>query len=360
MSSHPNPKPSAPATDPVRTGSLYRVAIVGASTLKGKEVAEVLNDRNFPSVDVKLLDDDESLGQLESVRDEISFIQSVRAEQFENLDLTFFASDADCTDKNWKIARDAGSAIVDLSYALEDEPQAVVRSPWIDRQLGRVPVVELQPGPSVIAHPAAVVLALLLLRAKNAGVVEQVVGTIFQPASEHGQKGMDELHQQTVNLLSFQQLPKNVFDAQVAFNMLARYGVHSAPTLATIERRILKHYRRIAGNDAPLASLLLVQAPIFHGHAFALRVQLKDAVDVASMSRALAGEHVTVTSLAEDAPSNVNAAGQANILVSLHADVSDPNAVWLWAAADNLRIAASTAVECAEAMAASLPRGKIQ
>ncbi len=358
MSSHP--KPAAPTTDPARAGALYRLAIVGASTLKGKEVAEVLNDRNFPSVDVKLLDDDESLGQLESVRDEINFIQSVRADQFENLDFTFFASDSDCTDKNWKIARDAGSAVVDLSYALEDEPQAVVRSPWIDRQLGRAPVVELQPGPSVIAHPAAVVLALLLLRAKNVGVVEQVVGTIFQPASEHGQKGMDELHQQTVNLLSFQQLPKKVFDAQVAFNMLSRYGDHSAPTLATIERRILKHYRRIGGNEAPLASLLLVQAPIFHGHAFALRVQLKDAVDVAGMSRALFGEHVTVTELAEEAPNNVNAAGQANILVSVHADVSDPNAVWLWAAADNLRIAASTAVECAEAMAASLPRGKIQ
>ena len=84
-------------TEPVRAGNLYRVAIVGASTLKGKDVAEVLSDRNFPSVDVKLLDDDESLGQLESVGDEISFIQSVRAEQFENVDFTFFASDQECT-----------------------------------------------------------------------------------------------------------------------------------------------------------------------------------------------------------------------------------------------------------------------
>ncbi|MGH9566455.1 MAG: hypothetical protein ACRD4I_10750, partial [Candidatus Angelobacter sp.] len=52
--------------------SLYRVAIVGASTLKGKEVAEVLADRSFPSLDVKLLDDNESLGQLKPVGDEIS------------------------------------------------------------------------------------------------------------------------------------------------------------------------------------------------------------------------------------------------------------------------------------------------
>ena len=81
----------------LRTGNLYRIAIIGAGTLKGKEVAEVLNDRNFPAVDVKLLDDDESLGQLEAMGDEVTFIQNLRAEQFERVDFTFFASDPECT-----------------------------------------------------------------------------------------------------------------------------------------------------------------------------------------------------------------------------------------------------------------------
>ena len=115
----------------------------------------------------------------------------------------------------------------------------------------------------MIAHPAAVVLATLLLRAQKAGEVKQVVATAFEPASEHGQKGMDELHQQTINLLSFQQLPKSVFDTQVAFNLLSRYGEESVPTLAAVERRVMKHYRHIAGKDAPIPSLLLLQAPVF-------------------------------------------------------------------------------------------------
>ena len=346
--------------EPARTGNLYRVAIVGASTLRGKDVAEVLSDRNFPSLDVKLLDDDESLGQLESVGDEISFIQSVRAEQFDNVDFTFFASDQECTRKNWKAAQKAGSAIVDLSFALEDEPDAVVRSPWVERQLGKGLTPELQPGPSVIAHPAAVVLALLLLRAQKAGAVRQVVASVFEPASEHGQKGMDELHEQTVNLLSFQQLPKKVFDTQVAFNMVNRLGDQSAPPLASVEQRMLKHYRLIAGKDAPVPSLLLVQAPIFHGHAFAIHLEMAGAADVDAMSQALAGEHVNITHMADDAPSNVSAAGEAEILVSIVPDVNHANGLWLWAATDNLRVAASTAVECAETMAATRPRGKIQ
>jgi aspartate-semialdehyde dehydrogenase len=359
MSSNFKPAPAS-HTEPVRGGNFYRLAIVGAGSLKGKEVAEVLNDRNFPSIDVKLLDDEEALGKLETVGEEVTFIQNVRTEQFHNIDFTFFASDPESTRKNWKTVRDAGSAIIDLSSALEDEPDATVRSPWIERQLGQPLIPQLQPGPAVAAHPAAVVLALLLLRAQKAAPVKRAVATVFEPASEHGQKGMDELHEQTVNLLAFQQLPKNIFDTQVAFNMVARYGEHSVPSLATVESRVLKHFKKIVGKDALLPSLLLVQAPIFHGHAFAIHVELGQVADIESISRALAGEHVKLTLGAEDAPSNVNAAGQVDIQVSIAADASQPNGFWLWAASDNLRIAAATAVECAETMAATRPRGKIQ
>jgi aspartate-semialdehyde dehydrogenase len=346
--------------EPVRAGNFYRLAIVGAGTLKGKEVADVLNDRNFPSIDIKLLDDDESLGKLEAAGGEVTFIQNVRTEQFHNVDFTFFASDSDSTRENWKTARKAGSAIIDLSSALEDEPDAAIRSPWIERQLGQPLIPELQPGPAVVAHPAAVVLALLLLRIEKAGPVERAVATVFEPASERGQKGMDELHEQTVNLLSFQPLPKNIFDTQVAFNMVARYGEHSAPSLASVESRVLRHYQRIVGKDAPLPSLLVAQAPIFHGHAFAIHLELGQVADIENISRALAGEHVNLTHGADDSPSNVNAAGQADIQLSIAADASHPNGCWLWAASDNLRIAAATAVECAESMAAARPRGKIQ
>jgi aspartate-semialdehyde dehydrogenase len=61
---------SAGAHSELRATNAYRVAIVGAASLMGKEIAEVLRDRNFPAVDIRLLDDEESLGQLEAVGDE--------------------------------------------------------------------------------------------------------------------------------------------------------------------------------------------------------------------------------------------------------------------------------------------------
>jgi aspartate-semialdehyde dehydrogenase len=339
--------------------SLYRVAIVGAATLIGKEIAEMLKARNFPAVDVRLLDDDESLGRLEALGDEVSFIQSVRAEQFERVDFAFFASDSHCTRANWKTARDLGNTIVDLSFALEAEAGASVRSPWVERQSQQPVPPELQPGPVVGAHPAATVLALLALRSAKAGIVQRFVATVFEPASEHGQKGMDELHEQTINLLSFQELPKNVFDAQVAFNMLARYGPRSEPALDVVSQRVLQHYRQIAPGAAE-PSLLLLQAPIFHGHAFSIYLEMEKPVALDDFSQALAGDHIVVAHGPEDVPTNVSAAGQGDILVSLARDANRENGVWLWAATDNLRIAALTAVESAETMTASRPRGQIQ
>ncbi len=354
------PKSALASHAPVARGNLYRAAIVGAASLKGKEVAEMLNERNFPAVDVRLLDDDEALGQLEAMGDEVTFIQRIHPEQFEHVDFTFFASNQDATRKNWKGARDAGSAIIDLSVALEEEPGANVRSPWVERERGQTPPPELQPGPCIVPHPMAVTLALLLLRASRAATIRRAIAQIFEPASEHGQKGMDELHQQTLNLLSFQPLPKDVFDVQVAFNMIARYGQKSEPSLDSIEARIPRHYRKIAGDAAPQPSVLLVQAPTFHGYALSLFVEMDKPLDVDDLFQALAGDHVTIPSGEEDPPSNVSSAGQSEIQLSVKSDAGKPNGFWLWAAADNLRIAAVTAVECAESMTATRPMGKIQ
>lgn len=172
---------------------------------------------------------------------------------------------------------------------------------------------------------------------------------------------MDELHQQTVNLLSFQPLPKDVFDEQVAFNMLSRYGQKSQLSLESLESRVRRHYQKIAGADAQQPALMLLQPPVFHGHALAIYLEMEQAVDQDRLSQALTGDHVTLAGTEDDSqPSNVNTAGQANILVSLKKESARPNGIWLWAAADNLRIAALTAVECAESMIPTRPLGKIQ
>ena len=357
-----NEPKTAPGTHPevASWGGLFRVAIVGAASLKGRELKDVLSDRNFPAHDIRLLDDDESLGQLEAVGDEPTFIQNVLPEHLEGVDFTFFASEENFTRNTWSMAKKAGSDIIDLSYGLEGQPDVLLRAPWVEREIGSVPRVSLVGAPVRIAHPAAMVLALLLLRAAKVGKVSRAIATVFEPASERGKRGMDELHEQTVNLLSFQQLPKAIFDSQVAFNLIDRYGDKSAPSLATIEKRIRGDFQRIVHDKVAVPSLMLLQAPIFHGHAFSLYIELERPAKVEELTRALSGEHVEVSQGDEDSPSNVNAAGQEKIQVMVRQDAERDNGFWIWAASDNLRVSALAAVECAESLIPGRPRGKVQ
>jgi aspartate-semialdehyde dehydrogenase len=342
------------------TQNLFRVAIVGAASLKGKELKDVLEERNFPATEIKLLDDDESLGQLERVQDEVTLVQPVGRDELAQMDFTFFASDEDFTRKKWKLAREVGSAIVDMSYALENEPNIPVSAPWVERELGQLQQFTLESSSIVTAHPAAITLALLLLRARKAGAIRNSIATVFQPVSEQGRQGMDELHEQTVNLLSFQQMPTAVFDSQVAFNMLERYGRASARPMEATERRIASHLRRLLGDHAPMPALMLVQAPVFHGHTFSIYVELEKSMAAGDFARSIAGEHVLIARSPEDAPSNVNVAGKDEIMVAVRRDVVHENGFWLWAAVDNLRLSALTAADCATALAAVRPHGKVQ
>jgi aspartate-semialdehyde dehydrogenase len=140
--------------------------------------------------------------------------------------------------------------------------------------------------------------------------------------------------------------------------MVAGYGPKSELSLDAVAQRIRTHYGQIA-RGAPELSLQVLQAPVFHGHGFSVYLEMEKPVSVADLSEALAGEHVVVSS-AEDLPTSVSAAGQGDVLVAVSPDANHKNGVWLWATTDNLRVAALSAVECAETMTASRPRGQIQ
>src|ERR1039458_8958797 len=119
---------------------MFRVAIVGAGTLKGRELKDVLSDRNFPATDIRLLDDDESLGQLEAVGEEPTFIQSVLPEHMENVDFTFFAGDETFTRNTWPMARKAGSDAARAATAEKSGPADLANlSPFAESKCRALP-----------------------------------------------------------------------------------------------------------------------------------------------------------------------------------------------------------------------------
>jgi aspartate-semialdehyde dehydrogenase len=346
--------------------SNYRIAIVGAASIRGKQLNEALSESSFATAEFALMDDQQALGQLEAVGDEITFIQPVTAGSFERIDFTFFAGAGELTRRHWQAAQRAGSSIVDLSGALEGEAGVLVCAPWIQEAMGEAAVAgapNLHTPALVSAHPAALVLALLLERLQRAGAIRQVSATVMEPASEYGKAALDELHQQTVTLLSFQSIPLEIYDVQVAFNTVAAFGEAAKVSLAESEARIRRHYALLSGGRLPQLSLQLIHVPVFHGHTFSIAVEYERQVTLEQIETTLSGPHVEVILGDADAPGNLNSIGDQDVSVRVRLDeagMSQSRRLWLWASADNLELSALNAVECAQELRKLRPQGKVQ
>ena len=345
-----------------KRNSVYKIAIVGASTLLGKEMKDALSESSLAASDVSLLDEDEGLGQLDQVGDEITFVKAITADAFEHIDFTFFCGTEAVTLKFWREALRAGSTVLDLSGALDAEAGVLVRSPWV---AGQEMTADLFTPAVVPANPAALALALLMERVQQAAPVRQAAATFLLPASEFGRAAMDELHQQTVNLLSFQSLPKATFDAQSAYNLLIGFGESSKSNLGHTDARIRRQYSALAGRRLPPLALQTVSAPVFHGHAFSIFAEMERPVDLTGLEDALSGDHVDLVLEETDSPSNLAATGQNDILVRLRLEPGARNAnestrLWLWGASDNLRLHAQNAVDCALDLRRLRPQGTVQ
>jgi aspartate-semialdehyde dehydrogenase len=344
----------------------YRIAIVGAASIRGKQLNEALSESSFAASEFLLMDDQQALGQLEAVGDEVTFIQPVSADSFERVDFTFFSGSAELTRQHWQAALRAGSSIVDVSAGLEGEAGVLVCAPWVKDAMGEAAVAgapNLHTPAVVSAHPAALVLALLAERLQRAGAIRQVSATVLEPASEYGRAALDELHQQTVTLLSFQSIPTQVYDVQVAFNTVGAFGESAKINLAESEARVRRHYALLSGGRLPQLSLQLIHAPVFHGHTFSIAVEYERAVTLEQIEATLSAPHVEVIQTDADAPGNLNSIGDQDISVRVRFDeegVSQSRRLWLWASADNLELSALNAVECAQELRKLRPQGTVQ
>jgi aspartate-semialdehyde dehydrogenase len=176
----------------------------------------------------------------------------------------------------------------------------------------------------------------------------------FQPVSERGGEGISELEGQTIKLLSFQPMPEQVFDTQVAFNMSARWGAGSAERLSDVRAAIAREVQRYLAGRISLPAVTLVQAPVFYGHAFSAWAEFKSPVGEEILTTKLKSAGFQVVPPDEPSPSNLTAAGEAQPLITVpERDPNVPQGYWFWGAADNFRLASVNATQIAERLLAS-------
>jgi aspartate-semialdehyde dehydrogenase len=346
---------------PVARGQ--RVAVIGASSLLGKELLNVLEERKFPVSRLVTFEDDED-GQALPIVDLTEHSQVIVADpdvREEELDFAFVAASASAgrpaflrraleAQDGQPPAGPRPCVVIDLDGNLAGAGSRIPRVPLLDRAERSLDGAA-RPEVIVAPHPATIVISSLLLPLSEIVPLKGAVAHVFMPASEIGPRAIEELQRQTINLLSFQKAPQAVFGAQIAFNMLPRIGRSTQPSLQQREERIRTQLRLYLRDRAPLPALRLLQAPVFYSLALSLYVETAHSVAGEKLRQALAGKRVRMRRFSEPAPSQVEVTGSSSILLdAITADGEHPAGVWIWATVDNLRLAAENAVEIAESL----------
>lgn len=327
----------------------HRIVIAGASSLLGAELKSLLEESKFADWDFRLLDEEEAAGTLTEAGGEATVIQPVEEGSFEKARFVFFAGSSAFTTTNSNAAKRSHGKIVDLSGALACEGGAVVWFPKLDELRGSA--FSLTATAFAIPSAPGTAATGLTLALSRCGA-KRIAFQWFQPVSEAGRAGIEELESQTGQLLSFQSVGQPVFDAQVAFNMLDAYGADSVHKLDAACERVRAEVKACLGKSAVVPSIQVVHAPVFYGTMFSAYAELDPSADAGKIAKACADAGLVLTASGEAGPSNVSAAGEKAIqLAQPKADPVHPGIWWFWGAADNIRLPPANAVRLAEKLA---------
>jgi aspartate-semialdehyde dehydrogenase len=321
------------------------IALVGSDSLLGREIRDIAAVSGGLTLRL-IAADDEAAGKLTRVGDEPAVVTELTAENLSGARAIVLAGSTESSRRAIEIAVEDGAPLVDLTYAAEDLPEARLRAPAVEGDLEDA----AEGSVHVIAHPAAIAMAIFLRRLQSSEPVRRSIVHVLAPASEQGERGVMELQEQTVSLLSFKSVPRAIFDTQISFNLVARYGEEAPVKLEDAELRMERHLATLLdmageGEGAPMPSLRLIQAPVFHGYSFSIWVEFENDPGADTLEGVLSSELIDVRAGDQEPPTNVGQAGQSGISVGAIApDRNHPDAYWFWVVADNLRLQADNAV----------------
>jgi aspartate-semialdehyde dehydrogenase len=323
-----------------------RIVIAGASSLLGTELRALLGESRFAGGDFSLVDEPIAVGTLTEAGGEPAVIQPVEEGSFDRAQVLFFTGSRDFTRTNLDAALHTGAKIIDLSGVAAEREGTVAWFPKLDWLRGR----EFDTAAKVFAVPSAFSTAAsgLALALSRVGL-RRIMLTGFEAVSEAGRAGIEELESQTGQLLSFQGVGQPVFDTQVAFNMLDRFGPASSHKLRSIRERVLAEARACVDEKVAMPAIQIVHAPVFYGSAFGATGVFDIGTRAESIAQACVDAGFSMPPEADAGPSNVSVVGEKTVHLSTpEQDASNPETWWFWGAADNIHLPAANAVKLAE------------
>jgi aspartate-semialdehyde dehydrogenase len=329
----------------------YRVAVVGATGAVGRAMRSILAERDFPVKQLVALATAKSAGMKLDYRGDQVTVQELTPDSFKGIDLALFSAGGGTSQKFAPIARDAGCVVVDNSSAWRMDPDVPLVVPEVNPD-----DVDWHKG--IIANPncSTIQMVVAMKPLHDSVPITRVVVSTYQAVSGTGAKAINELVQQTGNLLAGRDPEIAVYPYQIAFNCLPHIDVFLEDGYTKEERKMVDETKKIMGDDSIAVSATCVRVPVQNSHSESINLEFAGPVSV-EWARELLAKAPGVQLMDDVAnkiyPMPIITSGKDDTYVGrIRLDPTIANGLNMWVVADNLRKgAALNAVQIAELLA---------
>ena len=326
----------------------YEIAIVGATGAVGRRMVSTLEERNFPVACLTALASSRSVGKTLLFRGKTIEVKELKEDSFKKIDIALFSAGGSISKKYAPIAVESGCVVIDNSSA------------W--RMKKEVPLIIPEVNPSalgkkwgIIANPncSTIQMVVALKPIHDRFRIRRVVVSTYQSVSGSGQKAVEELEQQSKDILEGKPAQSNVYPHQIAFNCIPHIDVFLENGYTKEEMKMVNETQKILGDDTIEVSPTTVRVPVFYSHSEALNVETElpmKADEVKDLLSLSPGISVVDNPEKSEYPQAIKACGKGSVVVGrIRKDLTRNNAINLWVVSDNLlKGAACNAVQIAE------------
>ena len=324
------------------------IAVIGATGAVGRVFLDILEERNFPTTDIRLCASERSVGKNLKVNGQEIAVELVTPELLSQVDIAFISASGDVSRQWAPIAVQQGALVIDDSSVFRMDPEVALVVPEVNAS-------DLDTNNGIVSIPncSTTPLVMVLKPLMDVNPVVRVIADTYQSVSGTGAAAVEELRTQSGQVLDGKNVEPSAYPHQIAFNALPHIEPFLENGYTNEEMKMVNETRKILHDDSIAVSATCVRVPVVVSHSEAIHIEFANPIspgEVRGILAAFPGIKILDDPTANVYPMPVNATGKDEVFVGrIRQDVSHPNGIAMWVVSDNLRKGAATnAIQIAE------------
>jgi aspartate-semialdehyde dehydrogenase len=313
-------------------------------------MVSILQERNFPVADLKLLASTRGAGTKMEFKGEEYSVEVLNESSFSGVDIGLFSAGGSVSEKFAPIAGRAGCVVIDNTSAFRMDPMVPLVVPEVNAH-----AIAQYPKKNIIANPncSTIQMVVVLKPIHDAARIKRVVVSTYQAVSGTGKRAIKELESQVLAIFSNREIEKSVYPHQIAFNCLPHIDVFFDNGYTKEEIKMVNETKKIMEDNSIGVTATTVRVPVFYGHSESVNIETEKKITPDKVREILSkapGVVVVDNPKKFEYPLAIHAAGKDETFVGrIREDESIPHGINLWIVSDNIRKgAALNAVQIAE------------